>query len=766
MDFEALHSASFGLLDDTVSDWTSMLTRLTNLKKAAEDGLHKQANKSNWAGYNATVSREFVGKTAGEFGDAVVQATSIRNIMRDTRDELKAQQRLLKDAIERGRGKNLTVTVNGGGFTVRENPDKKAPGGQADVDALRDELQGILNKATEIDTTASTALKALVDLVDHGFSDASYKDRDTAAGAVKEAERLAALARKKPEDLTPEDFDALKAGLGRYAGDEIFAEHFASTLGAKGTLEFWAGVNEPRLAYRIGHERVDQFDDLQKHLSLTLATATQADTPEMSKWKADMVSLGDQPVSRNSTSMGFQVMSNLMRWGNYDDRFLTDYGSRLIETEKKLSDNGRHVPMAWQHMIPSPYLNRTGTDTGSDPMTGFLKALSNSPDAATDFFNGTFVSKDEDHEFMTKDKEGKEVKDTLSNFDYLFEERDWPQERDDKGEDSISGRNNLALALEAATTGHPAGEMPTADTPPHSEAQAKLMERLVSSISEDNKRLTDHGYMSDSIGQIASEYLPDINRATTDTDSSADAGRVEKEARARVEKLFPVAGAEAVMDHRDVTRFLLTVGQDPEGYAAVEVSQKAYMANLMDYHLNPDLPADQRYSDNKQLLVSEIAHASGEVSGTLNVGRQEAVAGPAAEADKKYEQSMAQWKNGVSGGIGTGIGVGVSFIASPVVGAAVGGAATTVSSLILEEIFQNAEAKAKDAAGAQMGEDWESGLDSNVKYTQSAAAEAAKVHNLPDEGDIAEWARTGARDGYQHAGDFADRVAPELQTDI
>lgn len=760
MDFEALHSANFKLLDDTVTDWTSMLTKLKELEKDAREGLRGKALKANWAGYNATVSREFIGKTAGEFADAHTQATSIRNIMSDTRDELKTQQRLLKEAIERGRGKHLTVTAKGGGFTVEENPDSKSSTGQKDVNELRNELKGILDKATEIDSTAATSLKALVDLTDHGFSDAVYKDRDSAAAAVKEAEKLAALAKKDPEDLTVKEFDQLNAGLKKYSGDQIFAEHFAEKLGAKGTLEFWAGINDPAKNRDVFPERREQFDDLQKHLSLTLATATQADTPDMSKWKYEMTDLGSQPVHKNSTTQGFQVMSNLMRWGNFEDQFLNDYGTELMKTEKAASSNGRHTATVWTHMGPEPNLNRTGTDSGSDPMIGFLKALSNSPDAATDFFNADFVTKDEDHDFKTKDKDGKEVKDELSNFDYLFEERDWPPEMDSERENSIEGRNNLALALEAATTGHPAGELPTVDTPPHNEEQTKLMESLVSSISENPDRLKDHGYMSDSVGQIASEYLPDINRATADTDPE------DKEARTRIEKLFPLAGSEAVMDHRDVSRFLLMIGQNPEGYAAVEVSQKAYMANLMDYHLDPDLPADQRYSENKQLLVSEVAHASGEVSGTLNIGRQEAVAGPAAEADKKYEQSVAQWKNGVSGGIGTGIGVGVSFIASPVVGAAVGGGATTVSSLILEELFQDAEGKAKDEAGAQMGKHWENGQDGNIKYTRHAAEEAAKAHNLPDSGDIGEWARTGSRDGYLAAGSYADRVAPELQTDI
>lgn len=215
-----------------------------------------------------------------------------------------------------------------------------------------------------------------------------------------------------------------------------------------------------------------------------------------------------------------------------------------------------------------------------------------------------------------------------------------------------------------------------------------------------------------------------------------------------------------------MSRFLLSVGQDPEGYAAVQVSQKGYMADLMDYHLNPELPEYQRYSGDQKLLVHEIAHSTGEVSASLNVGRQEALAGAAEEADKKYEQSIAQWKSGISGGIGTGIGVGVSFIASPVVGAAVGGGATTISGVILEQVFQDAEGKAKDEAGGKMGEKWENGLEDSIKHAVTAADTAARVHDLPNGSDLVESARTGARNGYDLGGGFTESVAKDLQTDI
>ncbi|GGJ72744.1 hypothetical protein GCM10011583_00130 [Streptomyces camponoticapitis] len=756
MDFEALHSANFKTLDDAVDGWTKMLVKLADLKKDAQDGLRGKANKANWAGYNATVSREFIGKTAEEFNDAYTQAESIRNIVRDTQGELKTQQRLLKEAIERGRTNHMSVRSAGSGFTVTPNPDPKPANGQKDVDALRDELQGILNTATEVDSTASTSLKALVDLTDYGFSGQKYADRDSAANAIKEAENLARIAKKNPEDLTVKEFDALNAGLKKYSGDELFAERFAEQLGPKGTLEFWAGVATPSTNRDLYVDRHEQLADLQKNLSLTLATATQADTPEMRRWTYEMTELGSQPLNKNSTTQGFQVMSNLMRWGNFDDQFLRSYGSELMETEKTATSNGRHGATLWTHMGMDPNLNRTGEDSGSDPMIGYLKALSNSPDAATDFFNEPFLSKDEDHDFKEENNDGKEVSASLSNFDYLFEERDWPPERDKDGENSISGRNNLAMALEAATTGHPAGELPTVDTPPHNPEQARLMESVVASISDDPNRLKDNSFMSDSVGQMASEYLPDINRATAD-------GGKENES---VPKLFPIAGAAADMQHTDVTRFLATVGQNPEGYAAIEVGQKAYMAGLMDYHLDPDLPADSRYPHSAEETIKEIARRSGEVEGTLAIGRQEAVLGEAKAKDDDFEHATNQKKNTISGLVGLGVGVGTSFIASPVVGAAVGGAAGTVTGVVLEQFFKDTDPQNLAGVGHDVGLRWEASKDAQTDMARAAGEEAAKAHNSPDAERIQEWTRIGTTDGFDDASTAARRMADDLETEI
>ncbi|WP_405619837.1 hypothetical protein [Streptomyces sp. NBC_00076] len=754
MDLDTLRFANFSTINEAVTDWSTLVRNLEDLQKQAEQGLHQAANKANWAGVNAQVTKEFIGKTAGEFADAHKQAKTIHSILSDTVGELKQYHDDLEAAIERGQKKNLTVMDTGNGsFTVTMNihPDRAAKGtavpehDQSDVTALRDEVQDILRKATESDNSAQTVLKAVADQAEMGFSDANYKDRDTAADALKEADELAKLAKKDPDDLTVKEFDRLNAGLKKFHDDPLFAERFATDLGPKKTLEFWAGVADPQVAPDLTRERREKFGELQNNLSLTLATASQSDATAMTQWKRDAIELGDHQVGHRGNVLGFQVMSNLMRAGDYDDSFMTEYGKRLMATERKFTDDGQHT--AWQQLGPDPYLNRMGGDTGWDPMNGYLKGLSNSPDAATEFFNDNFIPKDDDH------------KHAVSNFKYLFEERHWPQaiENDFSGHGSDDGRNNLASALEAATTGHPAGEIPTLDTPAHDKEQAKLFNSIISSVGDDPERITGRDYMSDSMGQIASEYLPDINRATTDV--SRDSKDWEQ-----IEKLYPIAGADSGVHHRDVSKFLFAVGQNPAGYAAVEVGQEAYMSKLMAYHLDPDLPTDQRFSQDQETTVKYISERSGEVSGVLGLGRQEEIAKPASETDSDYDYSVSQRKNLISGGVGTAVGVGTSFVATPWVGAVAGGAAGTVTSVVLEHVFKDAEGHALENASEEMGSRWQAGLTRNNEYVALGAQTAADRYHLANSDDIGTWAREGARQGYINSRSILQGQAPGSTT--
>ncbi|MGW7139409.1 hypothetical protein [Streptomyces xanthophaeus] len=344
MDLDALRFADFSKLSTAVADWTAMATKLWELEPDARGDLGGKAAKAEWAGVNATVTREFIGKTAKEFSDSATEATSIGNILRDTHSELVDYKKRLNEAISRGPEKNLTVVPTGGGFTVTMNvhPDRAVKGTtvpehtEADATALRDEVQRILEGATESDTTAARALTMLVRQTPYGFSDAAYYDRDQAANAVKDADRVAKLLGTKGDGMSPEEFDMLNRDLAKYKDDRLFQEKLATTIGPRGLLDFWADLADPSDGGTLQRSRHDQLGDFQRNLSLTLAGATRSDSPAMRTWENDMVKLGEERIqTRGSQVCGYQVMSSLMRSGDGDNRFLQDYGNALVATEKK-----------------------------------------------------------------------------------------------------------------------------------------------------------------------------------------------------------------------------------------------------------------------------------------------------------------------------------------------------------------------------------------------------------------------------------------------
>jgi hypothetical protein len=411
MNLDTLRYANFFALGEAITDWEVMVRNLQELKDRAEKDLKVKADKANWAGVNATVSREFIDKTSGEFGDAHTQADTIAKVLADTKGELEDCHRQLTTAIENGLKKNLTVLDTGNGtFTVTMNihPDRAAKGtsvpehSQQDVDGLLEEVRHILGKATESDNAAAEALQLITDQAKLGFSSADYGDGHSAAKAVKEAQDLANLMKTKGDGMSPAEFDRLNRGLADHQHDPLFQEEFAKILGPKGTLDFWADLSDPSDGGNLQRARHDQLGDFQKNLSMTLAGATQSDSPAMRQWEDDVIKMGDQRISTRGTQVyGFQLMSNLMQAGSYDGDFLDRYGNALVSTEKKMKLPDKF----WSGSTGGPMMpkmNFMGADFGRDPMTGFMTALSEKPDTATQFFNET---KPQDNaEWVLKDR--------------------------------------------------------------------------------------------------------------------------------------------------------------------------------------------------------------------------------------------------------------------------------------------------------------------------------------------------------------------------
>ncbi|CAL9394457.1 hypothetical protein [Streptomyces sp. enrichment culture] len=688
MDLEALRHGNFAKLGTAINDWSTMVKQLKALDTRARDDMRAKAERANWVGVNATVSREFITKTAGEFSDAVAQATSILNILRDTRDELVKYRDELNQAIDRAWKKKLTVVgVAGGGFKVYVNAHPEPPDSEQAMKGVVEELQGILDKATISDTSAARALSALANQADHGFSGAAYRDRDSAADALKRAADMAALA-KDAKKLTPDQVAELNRTLAKYKNDELFTAEFATKLGARNTLQFWTDMSNLHLGAK-GSE-LHQLQDLQKNLSTTLATATLSDADGMTAWKQQVIEEGNKvyksdnpayPTRGAMSAMGFQVMSSLMGHGKYDTEFLDAYGKKLLKADMAPSGGaGMNTNDLWK--TPNQITDLVfGEEDGQDPMVGFMKALSHNPEAATNTFTD------------------KEV------FEHCLESIRYT-DRDAA----------VASALEAAVLGTAVGEVPS-EPVPRSAVQADIMRMVTEAIAEPDGASLVTKETGEHFGRMASGYMPEINRALY--------GQVTN-------SLFLTNSANPdPFEATEVGRFLYEVAQDPDGARQIRFGESIYTASSLEAHIaNPSL-----YDGETREAVQYIAKNAGLIEGIVSHAQADAQISGELEAEKKENDDRKRTGDFMKAVIGAGVGAGAAALvpqtmAGAVIGATASGYFGGVSGMAVDRLMEGRQSDgALDRTLYATGKELDEHLLSATLQTQDSAKDAMKLHH-------------------------------------
>ncbi|KPC61314.1 hypothetical protein [Streptomyces chattanoogensis] len=713
MDLEALQHGNFSQLGEAVTDWTQMIGKLEKLKDRAENELDKKSKKANWSGVNATVTREFITKTAKEFGDAVTQARSIRNILRDTRDELIGYRGDLQDAIDRALKKKISVMgIGGGKFLVSSmcTPDEDQPTEGA-INAVKNEIQGILAKATESDDSAAKALRALADQAKYGFSGAEYKDRDSAAEALAEAEHMAKLAKKDPEKLTARELATLTAGLKKYRNDELFSERFAVLMGPKGTLGFWAGTADTHA--RASGAELDQLKELQKNLSMTLATATHSDSAAMQEWKRDIINEGNtsfrpdpsDPYKSPLGVRGFQVMSSLMSHGKYDTEFLDDYGKKLLKADMAPRGSvGTGTNEVWENADQSLDLV-FGKGAGGDPVIGFMDALSHNSEAATNTF------------------------DSKATLDHVLQSTKYT----DRGV-------SVGHALEAAVTGVSRGETPS-EPVPHSKTQVTIMKNIMNAVAQPDggADLVKKG-IGGSFGHMASAYMPEINR------TMAGQG---------AESIFLTnSAAPDDLERTDATRFLYEVARDTNGKAALLYGEGIYTSSVLEAHIaDPDL-----HDSTTNQKIGVIAKNAGVIDGIIAHSTADAEISEAKEGEKDWNESVKRegdyYKSVVSAGLGVGaVALAPQNLTGAMAGAAGGGFFGGIAGMAVDRFMEGREQdKAEDSALYGTGKDLNKAQDDANWQTQQSARNAIERHDSAlKKGSIDVLINDKLNDGWQHS---------------
>ncbi|WP_431982801.1 hypothetical protein [Streptomyces qinglanensis] len=628
-DLVAVNFSSFGA---AVADWKQIQRALKTRATEAEDDMNAKARNARWAGLNADAVRPFVRKIAEEVQDLRREAESIWNLMDDAHRELADIQKDMEGEREKAHKLDVHIADNGdgtvscrfrygtdgavtaSGYYVGGTDEKRTTKEREARDAIESRLNYLIGKAREIDTSASRYIGKSHGKDKHDAGHATYTSLDDAQAqeAARLGEKELELAAHGKELSTP-DLQRLRDLTKYNAKDAEFATGFYRELGPKKALQ---------LHGQLGIDASTDGGDTRRALSrtiqnsmdtgLALATRKDGDGPRLdSTWVKELKKAGKEPLllhdpqsnewGKNSMPqqkvLGYQVLGNMLRHGKYGKEFLTSVGNDMVETERK----NEFGPRGW----PNPHNARSDAvlnldpkgGAGFDPMAGLMTGLSHTPGAATEFFNA-----------HTGDEDGHPK--VLDNFDYFFgdkaakdpqEPRHWPHDGDD--DDATFGKDALGGALEAATTGRPAGD----EGPPgkHSEEEADLFYRVVERLGDkDNASLVQHGGelepLQSHMGSMAADYMRDVQRGIT---RSPGGMLAEQGAVSHLGKL----------EGDELGRFLRSASQDPDGYASITHASHAVSAEALRNSMgNP--PGDVSISDAAvkgakpgALIAAEIA---------------------------------------------------------------------------------------------------------------------------------------------------------------
>ncbi|MFD7408348.1 hypothetical protein ACFV7R_38140 [Streptomyces sp. NPDC059866] len=749
-----LVEVDLGKLATSVADWKKTVDGLKTSAENARKGMQAKSDTAQWAGVNATVTREFIAKTAKEISDLHTEANSIYQVLDDGHTELVALQKQVKQAVE-GDAANLGVRVEdlGDGNVrcffphIRGDTDERTQEQLNAKQELENRIKRILSHAAEIDSTVARALAKSHGNDAHNVGHSKYESLNDA-----EVERALELARKGDEmsDAELRELNRLLQFNSSEKDGEFATEFYQGLGGPEKALEFYAAMSIDGTDSEATKTRLNAVQDLQKVMGYTLANATDPDHKHHlpASWNAEFRRLGTQEIGWQPGQMnkpyGYQVLGGLLRYGNYDARFLTPIAEHVTQLHKEdpyrfLSNKPAGSPDIYG-FNPSGKLG-----TGNDPLNSVLEALGHSPEAAEKFFTQPPTAYNEDG---TAKKDGElgfgSYLDVFTDedFEWTIDTNDTNVLADeDKTKKALAfGPEALGHALEAATTGRPYDSDDTGDAIRHTEARANLVRQIVDKFGEHPEliRRNENGDIDDatgplygmrgSLGDITAEYMGDFQRAMYEEGSSSD--------------MFPTFGTAANLDPGHVQQFLGEVGQDPDAYAAITSAQQAYTADVVHRVINADGVSGASLDGR----VRDAVAPGAAMAGIMSDSRADAIYKYHTAMDTEFNESAAEKQKWVDRILGMGVDTVGQRV--PIAGTVIGWASEDIQESIMTSIQQDTTTEAE----AEAGSEYSSGRSQAIRSAEDAVSRALVNNQEIDwktADDLKRAARTAA--GISHS---------------
>ncbi|KJY21609.1 MULTISPECIES: hypothetical protein [unclassified Streptomyces] len=647
--YENVMNAPLETLQTAITDWTATAGKLDEMAEAARNGMKAKSDKADWNGVTAAVARGFVDKTAKEFEDAAKAAKGMHQVLADAHAAFKAARDELKRLAAEAPAAGFRIDATGRVSAIplpteaERNAARHDPDHQQTLNANRNAWQSRVNRAVENAQDADDSLVRVLQANaadEHDFSGPKFTTLD-AEQAARAADLMKKVTGPGGTARNVEALRELEELLDDNREDPEFSTGLFRTIGAEGTLQLYSAMSLDATSLgAAGKDRALMVANIQSDMGAMLGLATHKDVPGHldAAWTAQLMKAGHKEMAVFGgvrQIYGYQALGALLREGKYDTEFLTSVGRDMIAMDRK-------DPGAWEFHTPiglETVLNQ-GPEGGRGfyPLTGLMEALGNNPDAATAFFNEPVREDSNEDGIVTKDDKpvGGRHGNDRGMVDYMLDKKPYMDGFDiTPTGDLRPAQQALGDALVAAVSHRSPGDE---DAPPvaHTREMAAVMERIVEKIG-DKPELVDAkpgdpegplNGLSGHFGQMAAEYMPDIQAAADNT------GRMIK-----------ANGVMAEFNKADMAAFIGAVGQDPDAYGAVTNAQRAFTTTLVN-----DVIAHRTEYEEIDAAITVAVHPGGQIAGILSEARAEgtfAENGHKAEEYVKGVEDNAKWVNRV-----------------------------------------------------------------------------------------------------------------------
>jgi len=686
LSYSTVKDADLAPLTEAVAKWRNLPGQFDTIAASFKSEVSRSLRNSDWEGESASAAFRKFDQVEKQMKNASEEAKDVHQLLDSALERFRSAQKRIRDvAAEVADDKNLKLSP--AGLVYLDPDDKKEPNRLAVlkqayedvVQGYNDRIKTALADATEADEALHWALSQDPNGRSPGFHPDMFRSiREAQAGrreARKDADTLVKLASLGAE-LTNDQLAQFNRLARKHEGDPYFAERFAVKVGPEGVLRFWQDVADKRYSDK---ESTKILTELQKSLGNTLATASHSQSADMREWKRDMVKLGDErvyikysdPMIPSTGSYGFQIMSSLMRHGEYDTDFLKSYGKELFEFERKHKGD---LGDLWYQDDRKARLS-FGSDAGNDPMAGYLEALGHNPEAAKEMFKSeNWKNNPGDAAALDRD------------LKYLLLDREWLKDPvEDRKEYLGYGYDELGHALEAATLGIPY------DRPDlglkRDDTAANIMSQVVTVVSEDVDYSSDRPGVGNSLAKMGAGYIDDLTWAVSDFGKSGYNQDTREAAFSHKE-----GHGHFSVDANVAAKFLASVGRNEGSYEILAAAQQEYTASLLRVHPEPN--------DEVKVILETGAKFNGMIDGARSLDIQNEYGEKKEDQERKLTEA-AEWEKFA---VSQGVGVGAGILTLPFGGPATSAAVAFVVPTVVEGVTSATETRYEISLNRQLEE--------------------------------------------------------------